>query len=78
MNHSSLNSMVNVLPYWQHTRKRQQSIKHKGVLNWLEAGNKPVTIAVMNELLESTFALWRNKEKIYAEATFYKKVASDF
>lgn len=48
---------------------------HKGVLNWLEAGNKPVTVAVKNKWLESTFALWRNKEKIYAEATFHKKVA---
>lgn len=51
---------------------------HKGALNWLEEGNKPVIIHVRNTLISSTFSLWRDKEKIYTEATFYKKVTSSF
>jgi len=49
---------------------------HKGILKWLEEGNKPVTVTVRNKWLMATFNLWQNTEKIYAEATFYKKVWS--
>ncbi|KAJ7388112.1 hypothetical protein OS493_039753 [Desmophyllum pertusum] len=49
---------------------------HKGALNWLEEGNKPVIIHVRNTLISITFSLWRDKEKIYTEATFYKKFQS--
>lgn len=50
---------------------------YKGVLNWLEEGNKPVNVTVKNKWLMATFSLWRNKEKIYTEATFYEKVHSN-
>ena len=47
---------------------------HKGDLHWLEEGSKPVLVKVRNTMVSSIFNLWRSKQKIYAEVTFYKKV----
>ncbi|XP_068680749.1 uncharacterized protein [Montipora foliosa] len=46
---------------------------HKGDLHWLEEGSKPVLVKVLNTMVSSIFNLWRSKQKIYAEVTFYKK-----
>ncbi|XP_068745692.1 ATP-dependent DNA helicase RecQ-like [Montipora capricornis] len=45
---------------------------HKGDLHWLEEGSKPVLVKVRNTMVSSIFNLWRSKQKIYAEVTFYK------
>ena len=47
---------------------------HKGYVQWLEDGDKGCLISVQSSRIESTYKVWRNKEKIYAEATSHKKV----
>ena len=47
---------------------------HKGNAQWLEDGNKGVSVSVRSNRVESTYKLWRNREKIYVEATSHKKV----
>ena len=80
MKNSLLSTLESVLMLLPPTDEKEAAklygvyLWHKGVLNWLKEGNKPVNVVVKNKRLMATFSLWRNKEKIYTEATFYKKV----
>ena len=40
---------------------------HKGYVQWLAEGSKPATVTVKRSTVCSTYNIWRNKEKIYAE-----------
>ena len=49
---------------------------HKGYVQWLAEGSNPAAVTVKSNTVYSTYNIWRNKEKIYAEATCYKHVST--
>jgi hypothetical protein len=51
---------------------------HKGYVQWLAEGINPVVVTVKSSTVYSTYNIWRDKEKMYAEATCYKHVSTGY
>lgn len=49
-------------------------LDHKVSLPKLEDSGKGIEVNVQNDTLECTFQLWKARDKVYAEAIYYKLV----